>query len=95
MRDANRCRSSPLTTKKLVDRSKTNDASSTEQKKARLRRGPCFAPRLDGLDLDEGMKAIYWRYIAGDLTLAELGNEIDDRAKREFGARNLGRPSRC
>jgi hypothetical protein len=51
--------------------------------------------RLDGLDLDEGTKALYRRYIDGDLTLAELGNEIDDRAKREFGARNPGRPSRC
>jgi len=34
--------------------------------------------RLEGFDLDEPVKALYLRYIDGELTLAEVGREIDE-----------------
>jgi hypothetical protein len=31
--------------------------------------------RLEGFDLDESVKALYQRYIDGEITLAEVGRE--------------------
>jgi hypothetical protein len=41
--------------------------------------------RLEGFDLDEQAQALYQRYINGELTLAEVGSEIDELDDREFG----------
>jgi len=41
--------------------------------------------RLEGLELDEHAKALYQRYIDGELTLAEVGGAIDELDDREFG----------
>jgi hypothetical protein len=34
--------------------------------------------RLEGFELDEQAKALYRRYIDGELTLAEVGSAIDE-----------------
>ena len=41
--------------------------------------------RLEGFELDEQAKALYQRYINGELTLAEVGSAIDRLNDREFG----------
>jgi hypothetical protein len=41
--------------------------------------------RLEGFELDEQAKALYQRYIDGELTLAEVGSAIDELDDREFG----------
>ena len=41
--------------------------------------------RLEGFDLDEPVKALYRRYIDGELTLAEVGSAIEGLDDREFG----------
>ena len=47
--------------------------------------------RLEGFDLDEQAKALYRRYIDGELTLAEVGSAIDELDDREFGPVSLPR----
>ena len=41
--------------------------------------------RLEGFELDEQVKALYQRYINGELTLADVGSAIDELDDREFG----------
>jgi hypothetical protein len=43
--------------------------------------------RLEGF---EQVKALYGRYISGELTLAEGGSAIDELDTREFGSRRAG-----
>jgi len=50
--------------------------------------------RLEGFDLDDKVKALYRRYIDGELTLAEVGREIDELDDREFGPVSLSRHKR-
>jgi hypothetical protein len=50
--------------------------------------------RLEGFELDEEVKALYQRYIAGELTLAEVGSAIDELDDREFGPVSLSRHKR-
>ncbi|MGO9262011.1 MAG: antitoxin VbhA family protein [Bryobacteraceae bacterium] len=50
--------------------------------------------RLEGFDLDEQAKALYRRYIDGELTLAEVGSAIDELDDREFGPVSLPRHKR-
>jgi hypothetical protein len=50
--------------------------------------------RLEGLDLDEPVKALYQRYIDGELTLAEVGSAIDEFDDREFGPVSVSRHQR-
>ena len=50
--------------------------------------------RLEGFDLDEQAKALYHRYIDGELTLAAVGAAIDELDAREFGSVSLSRHSR-
>jgi hypothetical protein len=50
--------------------------------------------RLEGFDLDERAKALYQRYIAGELTLAEVGSAIDELDDREFGPVHISRHKR-
>jgi hypothetical protein len=47
--------------------------------------------RLEGLELDEKAKALYQRYIAGELTLSEVGSATDELDDREFGPVSLSR----
>lgn len=50
--------------------------------------------RLEGFELDEQVKALYGRYISGELTLAEVGSAIDELDTREFGPVSLSRHKR-
>jgi hypothetical protein len=50
--------------------------------------------RLEGFELDEEVKALYQRYINGELTLAEVGSAIDELDDREFGPVSLSRHKR-
>jgi len=50
--------------------------------------------RLEGFDLDEQVKALYRRYIDGELTLAEVGSAIDELDDREFGPVSASRHKR-
>jgi len=50
--------------------------------------------RLEGFELDEQVKAIYQRYIIGELTLAEVGSVIDELNAREFRPVSLSRNER-
>jgi len=45
--------------------------------------------RLEGLELDEQTRALYGRYIKGELTLAQVGSAIDELNDREFGPVSL------
>jgi hypothetical protein len=47
--------------------------------------------RLEGFELDEQAKMLYQRYIAGELTLSEVGSEIDELDDRELGPVSLSR----
>ena len=50
--------------------------------------------RLEGFELDEQVKALYQRYIHGQMTLAEVGSAIDGLNDREFGPVSLSRHKR-
>jgi hypothetical protein len=50
--------------------------------------------RLEGFELDEQAKALYQRYIDGELTLAEVGSAIDELDDREFGPVSVSRHMR-
>jgi hypothetical protein len=45
--------------------------------------------RLEGLEPSEGAKAIFERYVAGELTLDEMDEEIRALNAREFGPLHL------
>jgi hypothetical protein len=47
--------------------------------------------RLEGFELDAQVKALYQRYIHGQMTLAEVGSAIDGLNDREFGPVSLSR----
>ena len=50
--------------------------------------------RLEGFELDEQAKALYQRYVDGELTLAEVGSAIDELDTGEFGPVSLSRHKR-
>ena len=50
--------------------------------------------RLEGFELDEQVKALYQRYIQGQMTLADVGSAIDGLNDREFGPVSLSRHKR-
>ena len=50
--------------------------------------------RIEGFELDEHAKALYERYVNGELTLAEVRKVIDELNDREFGPVSLSRHSR-
>ena len=41
--------------------------------------------RLEGLEPSEAAKAIFQRYVDGDLTLEQMGAAIDQLADRDYG----------
>lgn len=41
--------------------------------------------RLEGLEPSDGAKAIFGRYVDGELTLEQMGAAIDQFADREYG----------
>jgi hypothetical protein len=63
-------------------------------RRARVYEEALASVRLEGFDLDGQTKALYERYINGELTLAEVGSAIDELDNREFGPLSLSRHSR-
>jgi Antitoxin VbhA len=51
--------------------------------------------RLEGFELDQRSKSLYKRYIDGELTLAEVGQAIDELNNREFGSVSVPRHNRA
>jgi hypothetical protein len=49
---------------------------------------------LEGFELNEHSKALYKRYIDGELTLAEVGQAIIELNNREFGSVSVPRHNR-
>ena len=47
--------------------------------------------RLEGLEPSDEAKAIFQRYVDGELTLHEMGRAIDEYAEREYGPVRLSR----
>ena len=66
-------------------------AAAERARRARVFDEALASVRLEGFDLDDKVKALYWRYIDGELTLAEVGREIDELDDREFGPVSLSR----
>jgi hypothetical protein len=60
-------------------------------RRARVYEEALASVRLEGFDLDEPVKALYRRFMDGELTLAEVGREIDELDDREFGPVSLSR----
>lgn len=50
--------------------------------------------RLEGLEPGASVHQIYRRYINGELTLQEMGNEIEALHDREYGPISLSRNAR-
>ena len=50
--------------------------------------------RLEGLEPSAGAKAIFQRYVDGELTAEEMGRAIDEYADREYGPVRLPRNER-
>jgi hypothetical protein len=69
-------------------------ATAERTRRARVYEEALASVRLEGFDLDEQVKALYRRYIDGELTLAEVGREIDELDDREFGPVSLSRHKR-
>jgi Antitoxin VbhA len=63
-------------------------------RRTRVHEEPLASVRLEGFELDEQMKALYQRYIDGQMTLAEVGSLIDGLDDREFGPVSLNRHKR-
>ena len=63
-------------------------------KRTRVYEEALASVRLEGFELDERSKALYGRYIDGELTLAEVGNAIDEVNDREFGPVSVPRHNR-
>jgi hypothetical protein len=60
-------------------------AATERARRARVYEEALASVRLEGFDLDNKVKALYRRYMDGELTLAEVGREIDELDDREFG----------
>jgi hypothetical protein len=60
-------------------------------KRTRIYEEAAASVRLEGFELDEQGKALYKRYIDGELTLAEVGQAIDELNDREFGSISVSR----
>jgi hypothetical protein len=70
----------------------TNPITPTEKaKRTRIYEEALASVRLEGFELDEKARALYERYVNGELTLAEVGSAIDELDKREFGPVSLSR----
>ena len=63
-------------------------------KRTRIYEEALASVRLEGFELDERSKALYKRYIDGELTLAEVGQAIDELNNREFGSVSVPRHNR-
>jgi hypothetical protein len=62
--------------------------SITEAERARrtkIYQGALASVRLEGLEPDDETKALYARYMDGELTLAEVGRAINELNDRDFG----------
>jgi hypothetical protein len=73
----------------------TNPITAAERaRRTRIYEEALASVRLEGFELDEQAKALYQRYILGELTLAEVGSAIDELDDREFGPVSLPRHKR-
>ena len=73
----------------------TNPITAAERaRRTRVYEEALASVRLEGLELDEQAKALYQRYINGELTLAEVGSAIDELDNGEFGPLSLSRHNR-
>ena len=68
--------------------------SAERAKRTRVYEEALASMRLEGFELDERTKALYQRYIDGELTLSEVGNAIDELNNREFGPVSISRHGR-
>jgi len=55
-----------------------------DERRARIERAVASV-RLEGLEPTDAARAIFDRYVAGDLTIEEMGSEIRALNAREFG----------
>ena len=55
-----------------------------DERRARIRRA-IASVRLEGLEPTEGALAIFDRYVAGELTIEQMGAEVRALNAREFG----------
>ncbi len=65
--------------------------AAERERRTRIYEEALASLRLEGLDIDEQTKAVYRRYMDGELTLIEVGREIDELDDREFGPIPLSR----
>lgn len=68
--------------------------AAERSRRARVYEEALASVRLEGFDLDDQVKALYRRFMDGELTLAEVGREIDELDDREFGPVSLSRRKR-
>ena len=68
--------------------------AAEKTKRTRIYEEALASVRLEGFELDERSKAFYKRYIDGELTLAEVGQAIDELNNREFGPVSVPRHNR-
>ena len=72
----------------LIDQDKARAQRASEIEEA-LATG-----RLEGLEPSAGARAIFQRYVDGELTSEEMGRAIDEYADREYGPVRLPRNER-
>ena len=66
----------------------THPSTAAERaRRLRIYEEALASARLEGFELDEPVKALYQRYIHGQMTLAEVGSVIDGLNDREFDPR--------
>jgi hypothetical protein len=64
------------------------------ERRTRIYEEALASVRLEGFELDDETKALYQRYMDGELTLAQVGTAIDGFNDRDFGSVPLPRNKR-
>jgi Antitoxin VbhA/Fic/DOC family len=73
----------------------THPLTATERaRRVRVYEEALASVRLEGFELDEQVKALYQRYVHGQMTLADVGSAIDGINDREFGSVSPSRHKR-
>jgi hypothetical protein len=68
----------------VMDMAESITDKERAERQARVTRA-IASVRLEGLEPTDGAKAIFDRYIAGELTIEEVGEEIQALNARQFG----------
>jgi hypothetical protein len=63
--------------------------ASERARRTRVYEEALASVRLEGFEPDDQSRALYQRYINGELTLAEVGSAIDELDDREFGPTSI------